>query len=265
MIELRDVSVTYPSGLAALAAVDLTIRQGEFTVLIGPSGAGKSTLLRCLNLLARPTRGLVWVDGIGALRRRRHILDHRRRTGMIFQQHHLLPRHSALHNVLTGRLGYHPWWRTLWPLANAEQRLALDCLERVGLLARALERAGNLSGGEQQRVGIARALAQQPRLLLADEPVASLDPATAGRVLGLLHRICKEDGITCVVALHQIDLARAHADRVIALGRGRVVFDGRPDQLTGEAATAIFHAAPAGTPNGTPEFAANHLGGDRHP
>jgi phosphonate transport system ATP-binding protein len=266
MIELRDVSVTYPSGLAALEGVDLTFHHGQFTVLIGPSGAGKSTLLRCLNLLTRPTHGTVWVDGLGSITGRRLIREHRRRSGMIFQQHHLIGRHTAFQNVMTGRLGFHLWWRTLWPLAGAEQRLALDCLERVGLLSRALERAENLSGGEQQRVGIARALAQKPRLLLADEPVASLDPATAWRVLGLLHRICKEDGITCVVSLHQLDLAHAYAERVIALNRSRVVFDGAPIALSPHVLADIYHTPASATappsPGGTPGRACLSTTGD---
>jgi phosphonate transport system ATP-binding protein len=240
MIELRDVWVVYPSNRSALEGVNLTFRRGEFTVLIGPSGAGKSTLLRCLNLLTRPTRGKVRVEGVGEITLGL-CREHRRRTGMIFQQHHLIGRHTALQNVLTGRLGFHPWWRTLWPLPRGEQRLALDCLDRVGLLTRALERAENLSGGEQQRVGIARALAQQPRLLLADEPVASLDPATAGRVLDLLHRICKEDALTCIVSLHQLDLTQTYADRIVALNRGRVVFDGTPTALSPGILADIYH------------------------
>jgi phosphonate transport system ATP-binding protein len=247
MIELRDIWVKYPSGLTALAGTELSLQSGEFTVLIGPSGAGKSTLLRCLNLLTQPTRGTVWVDGLGEIRGRDVIRKHRRRTGMIFHQHHLIGRHTALQNVLTGRLGFHSWWRTMWPLSRAEQRMALDCLERVGLLSRALERAEHLSGGEQQRVGIARALAQQPRLLLADEPVASLDPGTAARVLGLLHSICKEDAITCVLSLHQLELARAHAERVIALNRGRVVFDGAVAALSPQTIADIYHAPPGAT------------------
>jgi phosphonate transport system ATP-binding protein len=177
---------------------------------------------------------------------------------MIFQQHHLIGRHTAFQNVLVGRLGYHAWWRTLWPLPRAEQSLALECLDRVGLLGRAVERAQNLSGGEQQRVGIARALAQQPRLLLADEPVASLDPATADRVLGLLNRICKEDGITCIVSLHQLDLAQAYAERVVALNRGRVVFDGPAAELSPRIIADIY-----GTPSGTTTPSSTDVGAER--
>jgi phosphonate transport system ATP-binding protein len=268
VIEVRDVWVKYASGLTALEGVDLTFRHGQFAVLIGPSGAGKSTLLRCLNLLTRPTQGTVRVNGLGELTRR-VAREHRRRTGMIFQQHHLIGRHTALQNVLTGRLGFHPGWRTLWPLRRAEQQLALECLERVGLLSRALERADNLSGGEQQRVGIARALAQQPRLLLADEPVASLDPATAGRVLALLHSICKEDGITCIVSLHQLELAQAYAERVVALNRGRVVFDGPAAALAPPIIADIYHAPAGATAPASPNHTSGRVylstTGDRNP
>jgi phosphonate transport system ATP-binding protein len=249
MIELRNVSVVYPvdrvhaaDQLAALRDCSLAFARGRFTVLLGPSGAGKSTLLRCLNLLTRPTSGEVVCDDLGPLRDRHTVRTHRRRTGMVFQQHHLIPRHSALQNVLLGRLGYHSLWRGLWPASRRERLAALECLDRVGLLNKALERAQNLSGGEQQRVGIARALVQEPQLLLADEPVASLDPATACRVLELLHRVCREDRLTAVVSLHQLELARAFADRVVGLNRGRVVFDGPPERLTTEVVGTLYAA-----------------------
>jgi phosphonate transport system ATP-binding protein len=259
MIQLHDIAVVYPGGQEALRAVWLRFRPGQFTVLLGPSGAGKSTLLRCLNLLVRPTRGRVTATDLGDLTARRVLRRHRRRTGMIFQQHHLIGRQTALQNTLAGRLGYHPAWRTLFPLPAGECRLALQCLERVGLLHKALERAENLSGGEQQRVGIARALAQQPRLILADEPVASLDPATAQRVLGLLHRVCKEDGLTAVVSLHQFDLARAYADRVVGIRQGSVVFDGPPDQLAPAALDAIYQPAqPAANGVTAPDLLPSH-------
>jgi phosphonate transport system ATP-binding protein len=147
---------------------------------------------------------------------------------MIFQQHQLIGRLTVLANVLTGRLAYHHALRTLLPLSRAERRRALAAIERVQLLDLALRRADELSGGQQQRVGIARAMVQEPTLLLADEPVASLDPATAERVLDLLHGICKADGLTAVVSLHQLGFARAYADRIVALARGEVVFDGPP-------------------------------------
>jgi phosphonate transport system ATP-binding protein len=151
---------------------------------------------------------------------------------MVFQQHQLIGRHSALQNVLLGRIGYYSALRSLFPLPHADRVFALECLERVGMLDKALERVDQLSGGQQQRVGIARALAQRPRLVLGDEPVASLDPANAEMVLELLRRVCKQDGITAILSLHQVDLAQAYADRIIGLAHGAVVFDGAPQHLT---------------------------------
>ncbi|MFN8992773.1 MAG: phosphonate ABC transporter ATP-binding protein [Pseudomonadota bacterium] len=241
-IQTESPSVTYSNGAVALAPVDLTIKPGSFTVLLGASGAGKSTLLRSLNGLVRPSQGRVLDcrgDDIAEGRTLRH---HRRETGMIFQQHQLIGRVSVLGNVLMGRLGYHTSLRTLLPLNAQEKRLALEALERVGLLDKALARADQLSGGQQQRVGIARALVQQPRLILADEPVASLDPATAERVLTLLHGICRADGLTAVVSLHQLDFARRFGERIIGLAAGRVVFDGPPDRLDDATAARLYGA-----------------------
>jgi phosphonate transport system ATP-binding protein len=167
---------------------------------------------------------------------------------MVFQQHQLVRRLSALANVLHGRLGRHPAWRTWWPLPRAEQLLALRCLERVGLGDKALHRVDQLSGGEQQRVGVARALAQEPRLLLADEPVASLDPATARRLMELLREIARGDGMLAIVSLHQVEMARAFADRIIGLRSGRVVFDGSPAALDADAVSRIYGASLAVTP-----------------
>jgi phosphonate transport system ATP-binding protein len=241
-IQTESLSVTYSNGAVALAPVDLSIKPGSFTVLLGASGAGKSTLLRSLNGLVRPSQGRVLDcrgDDIAEGRTLRH---HRRETGMIFQQHQLIGRVSVLGNVLMGRLGYHTALRTLLPLNAQEKRLALEALERVGLLDKALARADQLSGGQQQRVGIARALVQQPRLILADEPVASLDPATAERVLTLLHGICRADGLTAVVSLHQLDFARRFGERIIGLAAGRVVFDGPPDRLDDATAARLYGA-----------------------
>ncbi len=243
MIQMNDVHVTFPGGMTALHPTSLHFRQGEFTVLLGASGAGKSTLLRCLNQLTPSSGGSIAVEGLGNLDDRRRLHEHRKHTGMIFQQHQLIGRQSTLANVLLGRIGYHAAWRSLFPLPLAERRIALECLERVGLLDKALERVDRLSGGQQQRVGIARALAQRPRLMLADEPVASLDPATSHKVLAQLRRIGQEDGITTVVSLHQVDLAQAYADRVIGLAHGRVVFDGAPAGLTPAKQQAIYRQA----------------------
>jgi phosphonate transport system ATP-binding protein len=163
---------------------------------------------------------------------------------MIFQQHHLIGRASVLTNVLTGRLGYYSAARSLLPYSQSDKQLALDAIERVGLIEHALRRADELSGGQQQRVGIARALVQRPSLILADEPVASLDPATADRVLGLLHDICKADDISAVVSLHQLDFARRYADRIVGLANGEVVFDGPPSRLGNAEVRRIYGALP---------------------
>ena len=206
-------------------------------MLLGQSGAGKSTLLRCVNLLVRPTSGRVVFEG--------PLREHRRRTGMVFQSHQLIGRLSALANVLTGRLGCHSTLRTMFPLPREDRMAALAALDRVGLLDRALDRVDTLSGGMQQRVGIARALAQDPRLILADEPVASLDPATATKVLALLHDICKTDGIAAVVSLHQIDLGLSFADRLIGVAHGRIMFDGPAGSLDEERYRALYDGARA--------------------
>ncbi len=187
VIKLNELCMCYPSGVTALQPTSITFREGDLTVLLGSSGAGKSTLLRCLNFLNRPTSGEIVMKGLGVLNGDRNQLrEHRCRTAMIFQQHQLIPRFSALKNVLIGRIPKYGTLRSLFPLPKHEQAFALECLDRVGLLDKALERVANLSGGQQQRVGIARALAQKPCLILADEPVASLDPATANHVLSLL-------------------------------------------------------------------------------
>lgn len=242
---LENVGVTYPGGVTALQAASISFRKGEFTVLLGLSGAGKSTLLRSLNFLVRPTAGRIVSPDFGVLGPAKALRGHRRQTAIIFQHHQLIERQTALANVLTGRLGYHGTLRSFLPLPRADQELALHCLERVGLADKAMSRVDQLSGGQKQRVGIARALAQQPTTILADEPVASLDPATSEKVLGLLRDICREDGITAIVSLHQLDYARHFADRIIGLANTRIVFDGAADELN----EALFLQIYAGQPN----------------
>ncbi len=246
MLSVQDVEVIYPNGFLGLHRTSVGFDRGRFVVLLGMSGAGKSTLLRTLNGLVKPTRGDVVAEGRGsifssgtALRR------HRRRTGMVFQQHHLIGRLTALENVLVGRLAAHSTLRSILPLPRRDRLVALEALDRVGLADRALDRADQLSGGQQQRVGIARAKAQQPEIILADEPVASLDPETAVQVLGDLHRICREDGITAIVSLHQVELARQFADRIVGLAQGRIIFDGGPEDLGPAVLDTIYKA---GTP-----------------
>lgn len=260
MLTIKNLEMTYAGGITALQKTSLEFEKGCFTVLLGTSGAGKSTLLRCLNFLNIPTKGEVIADGIGPLENTRYCLRaHRKNTAMIFQQHQLIERHTALANVLMAFLGSYGTLRSLFPQQRADKVFALECLERVGLLDKALSRVDNLSGGQQQRVGIARALAQKPKLILADEPVASLDPETSNRVLSILHRITKEDNISAIVSLHQVELARQFADRVIGLSDGEVVFDGKAVDLTPEALELIYKTQPRpSTGNRQAEIQAAH-------
>jgi phosphonate transport system ATP-binding protein len=253
MIQLNAVSVQFDN-FVALHPTSISFQQGQFTVLLGASGAGKSTLLRSLNLMNSPSSGSIVVNGLGDLQDKAVLRAHRRQTGMIFQQHQLISRRSVLENVLMGRLGYHSTLRSLLPLARHEQTIGLQSLDRVGLLDKALSRVDQLSGGQQQRVGIARALAQQPRLILADEPVASLDPSSADKVLSLLHQICREDGIAAVVSLHQVDLARRYADRIVGLAHGNVIFDAGPEKLTEARAAELYEHRPQAAERETRAF-----------
>lgn len=240
VLRLKDVGVTYPGGVVALRNANLEFRAGEFTVLLGLSGAGKSTLLRSLNLLVRPTAGQVIAPELGVLSSGSTLRQHRRQTAIVFQHHQLIERRTALANVLTGRLGYHGALRSFLPLPRQDQELAFHCLERVGLAEKAMTRVDQLSGGQKQRVGIARALVQQPTIMLADEPVASLDPATSEKVLGLLRDICAQDGITAIVSLHQLEYAQRFADRIIGLASTKIVFDGSAKGLSASMLDEIY-------------------------
>ncbi|WP_166348787.1 phosphonate ABC transporter ATP-binding protein [Phytoactinopolyspora limicola] len=228
MIRFEQATVTYPGGVKALDGVDLEIPDGEFVVIVGLSGAGKSTLIRTVNGLVPPTGGSVHVGDreVGQLSKRQ-LRALRADVGMIFQHFNLVNRTTVLNNVLMGRLNRVPSWRSLlgwWGAAEVE--VAMQALEVVEIVDKAYVRAANLSGGQQQRVGIARALAQRPTVLLADEPVASLDPPTSHSVMRYLQKVNRELGITTLVNLHFLDLAREYADRVIGLRGGRLVFDG---------------------------------------
>ena len=241
-LEIRDLVKVYPRGARALDSISFDIRKGEFVVLIGLSGSGKSTLLRCINRLVEPTSGRVIFEGTDVtLVNGRDLRQIRRRIGMIFQQFNLVRRSSVFANVLAGRLGYRSSWRTVASRPSREDvALAFENLERVGILEKAYARADALSGGQQQRVGIARALMQQPQLMLADEPVASLDPATSHSVMKYLEEINKTDGITVICSLHFLSLARRYATRVIALKDGKVAFDGKPADIDEERFKEIY-------------------------
>jgi phosphonate transport system ATP-binding protein len=225
MIVIHELRKDYANGTKALRGIDLKIARGQFVVLLGPSGAGKSTLLRCVNGLVRPTGGEVYIEGT-AVHGLKNLEDVRRRVGMIFQQFNLVKRLTVIENVLCGRLAYSNVFASCLKLFTSQDiAYALHCLERVGLAEKAYQRADQLSGGQQQRVGIARALAQSPQAILADEPVASLDPRAADRIMSILREINRQDGITVIVSLHNIELASRYAERIIGICEGRVVLD----------------------------------------
>ena len=240
MISIRNLRKSYGSN-HVLHGIDMDVKAGEFVVMLGLSGAGKSTLLRCMNGLNQPDSGQLQVGGIDLMRRhsRRELARH---VAMVFQHHNLVQRLSVRKNVLTGRLGQVGTLASVLQLfKQSDIALADACLQRVGLAHKADERTEALSGGQMQRVGIARALAQQPQVILADEPVASLDPKTARSVLQYLRDATRELGIAVVCNLHQVDYAREFSDRVVGLSQGRMVFDGAPDALDEAALNTIYN------------------------
>ncbi|WP_459500059.1 phosphonate ABC transporter ATP-binding protein [Bacillus sp. C1] len=242
MIEFRNVSKLYPNGTKGLNQINVKIHKGEFVVMVGLSGAGKSTLLRSINRLHEITEGEILIDGQSITTAKgKELRRFRRDIGMIFQSFNLVKRSTVLKNVLAGRVGYHSTLRTtlgLFPREDVE--LAFQALERVNILEKAYARADELSGGQQQRVSIARALAQEAKIILADEPVASLDPLTTKQVMEDLKKINKEFGITTIVNLHSIDLAREYATRIIGLHAGEIVFDGLVEEATDEKFAEIY-------------------------
>lgn len=227
MITFNNVGKTYPNGVQALKNINLHIKEGEFVAIIGLSGAGKSTFLRLINQLIETTEGEVIVDGVTVNRAKGKVLRNvRRQIGMIFQGFNIVKRMSVLGNVLSGRVAYNPSWRTVLGIFPEEDKqIAYRALQRVDILEKVHTRANELSGGQQQRVAIARALAQEPKLMLADEPVASLDPITTIQVMDYLKKINREDGITTVANLHHVDLALKYSTRVVGIRAGSIVYD----------------------------------------
>jgi phosphonate transport system ATP-binding protein len=233
VLEIRNLTKVYDGRVRALDDVSFTVKKGEFLVIVGLSGSGKSTLMRCINRLVEPTSGQVIFDGIDVTAAAPEELRLvRRRIGMVFQHFNLVRRSSVLTNVLSGRLGYvSPGASLLHRFPPEVVQAARANLERVGIGEKADVRADELSGGQQQRVGIARALMQEPDIILADEPVSALDPATSHSVLRYLEEINREDGTTILCNLHFLDLARRYGTRIVALKAGRLIFDGLPSEI----------------------------------
>ena len=242
MLKVEHLFKTYPNGTQALKDVSFEVEDGEFLAVIGLSGSGKSTLLRCINRLIEPTSGkIIWNDLDVTAMPSSEMRNVRRQIGMIFQQFNLVKRSSVLTNVLSGRLGYiSPWQSLANYFSPADKKRALANLEQVDLSEKAYVRADSLSGGQQQRVGIARALMQEPKLILADEPVASLDPVLAHSILKYLEQLNKERGITVLCSLHFLDLVHRYATKAIALKDGQVVFQGLPKEIDDAQFKAIY-------------------------
>ena len=236
MIKFENVSVTYPGGVKALKDLNLEINDGDFIIIVGLSGAGKSTLLRTVNNLVKPSTGSVYLEGKNVTSaKKKELKKIRSQIGMIFQTFNLVNRSTVLKNVLTGRLSNISTIRSilgLWP--KDQKEMAFEALNQVEILEKAYVRASNLSGGQQQRVGIARALSQKPKVMLADEPVASLDPITSRVVMSYLKKVNTELGITTIVNLHFLDLAKEFGDRLIGLRDGKLVFDGNVNDVSDE-------------------------------
>ncbi len=239
MITFNNISKTFPDGTIAVDNASFTAQEKMFTVILGPSGAGKTTLLRTVNRLVSPSSGKVHIDGIEVAEH--NLKQIRTGVGMIFQQFNLVGNLSVLMNVLSGYLGTHQkWWSNLYLFPKADRLRALDLLDRVGLIDKAYNRADELSGGQQQRVGIARALMQNPRVLLADEPIASIDPLTSQGILALLKELCEEKNLTVLCSLHQVDLALQFSDRIIGMADGKIILDEASKKLDLEKLKNIY-------------------------
>ncbi|MHA2609713.1 MAG: phosphonate ABC transporter ATP-binding protein [bacterium JZ-2024 1] len=238
----RNLSVRARGGKEILSHIDVRGEKGEVLTVIGPSGAGKSTFLRCLNRMVHPTEGQIFFQHRDITRLAgEHLRKIRRKIGMVFQDYPVVGNFSVLVNVLAGRLGYLSPWSTslhLFPREVVEKAIAV--LEEVGLEGKKEEKAGHLSGGERQRVGVARALMQDPELLIADEPVSNLDPASAERIMEMLMRIQRKENLSIVMSVHDVGLARNFADRIIALKKGKVVWQGKPDEMSQEIIRQIY-------------------------
>ena len=242
MIKFENVSKRYPNGFVALKNINLTIEQGEFVAIIGLSGAGKSTLIRTINRMHDITEGTLTVDGTDVMTLHgKSLRAFRRRIGMIFQSFNLITRTTVIKNVLTAFVPDMPWWRATFGIFTKDEKLkALDSLDKVGILDKAFVRADQLSGGQQQRVALARTLAQNPQIILADEPVASLDPVTAKQVMDDFKRINRDMNITVLINIHHVELALQYASRVVGIRAGEIVYDGTVENVTQQVLDSIY-------------------------
>lgn len=242
MIEFCNVSKVYPNGVVGLNHINLTIEQGEFVGIIGLSGAGKSTLLRTINRMHDITEGKLTVDGLEVKNLKgRELRNFRRRIGMIFQSFNLVTRTTVIRNVLMAKVPEMPFWRVLLGIFKKEDKIeALEALDKVGILDKAYIRADQLSGGQQQRVALARTLAQNPKIILADEPVAALDPVTAKQVMNDFKRINEKMNISILINIHHVELALEYANRIIGIREGRIVYDGPSKEVTKEILNTIY-------------------------
>ena len=242
MLEIKNLSKIYEGGTQALYDVSFTVKPGEFLAVIGLSGSGKSTLLRCINRLIEPTAGqVIWNGKDITAASQDEMLRIRRKIGMIFQHFNLVSRSRVITNVLAGRLGYvNPAMSLINRFPKSDMEMAIKQLDRVSIADQAYKRADELSGGQQQRVGIARAMMQEPEIILADEPVASLDPVLAHSIMQYLETINKEDGVMVICSLHFLDLVHRYANRAVALNEGRLMFDGTPKDIDDEKFKEIY-------------------------
>lgn len=242
MIKFENVNKVYPNGLKALKNISLEIEQGEFVAIIGLSGAGKSTLLRTINRMHDITDGSLTVNGQSVKDLKgKELRGFRRKIGMVFQSFNLITRTTVIKNVLTSRVPDMPLWKSLLGVFSKEDKvIALEALDKVGILEKAYIRADQLSGGQQQRVALARTLAQKPEIILADEPVAALDPVTAKEVMDDFKRINKDMNISVLINIHHVDLALEYADRVIGIKAGEIIYDGPADKVDKDILTDIY-------------------------
>ncbi|AIO17973.1 Phosphate-import ATP-binding protein PhnC [Candidatus Izimaplasma bacterium HR1] len=232
-IVFKEVGKTYDNGVEALKNISVRIEQGEFITIIGLSGAGKSTFLKCVNRIHDVTAGELYVNDVNPnTLHGKDLRAYKRKIGMVFQSFNLISKTTVLRNVLASRVASMPWWKTALGLySKADKIVALEALEKVGILEKAYTRADQLSGGQQQRVALARTVAQEPNVILADEPVASLDPITAKQVMDDFKRINEKENITVIANMHHVDLALQYAKRVIGIKDGLIVFDGPVDKV----------------------------------